>query len=289
MPGITSKAVVPCELRPEVKKRIEALAEHVRESARIALRPLSEAEADALLDGAVERLRGQRSASMGAKRAFIAGILDHLKASRLISSWTFAGNRDRHDYEVVIGDRTIVIESKGCLDGNNTNIFQRPANADEFYIWSLCQNSGADPRKNVWSGTHTRLGAEIISRKTPVDGLIVWDMLCGTTARPCPKLELAAGRGVNIDGKQIPPPCLYLFPRRIPDPRNNKTPPIWKTGELKFASAVHAAFGGKDDEVTSVGLKVKMKDASVFRTTTLSRAGIEIVSSKDTVIKRARS
>ena len=244
---------------------------------------------DALLYGAVERLRGQRSASMGAKREFIAGVLDHMLSAKLISKWTFAGNRDRHDYEVLIGDHTIVIESKGCLDGNNTNIFQRPANADEFYIWSLCQNSGADPRKNVWSGTHTRLGAEIIARKTPVDGLIVWDMLCGTKARPCPKLEAAPNRGTKIGGKKIPPPCLNLFPRRIPDPRNNRTPPVWKIAELKFASALHLAFGGRDDEITSVGLKVRMKDASVIRTTTLTRGGVEIMASKDTVLERARS
>lgn len=289
MPGITSKAVVPCELRPEVKKQIEALAEHVREAARAHLRPLSDAEADSLLDGAVERLRGQRSASMGAKRDFVAATLDHMLNEKLISKWTFAGNRDRHDYEILIGDHTIVIEAKGCLDGNNTNIFQRPANADEFYIWSLCQNSGADPRKNVWSGTHTRLGAEIIARKTPVDGLIVWDMLCGTKARPCPKLEAGPNRGTTIKGKRIPPPCLYLFPRRIPDPRNNRTPPVWKAEELKFASALQRAFGGRDDEVTSVGLRVRMKEASVVRTTTLTRGGAEIVASKDTVIKRARS
>ncbi len=289
MPGITSKAIVPCELRPEVKKRIEALAEHVVESARRELAPLGEAEADALLFGAVERLRGQRSASMGPKREFVAKALDHMLQAKLISKWTFAGNRDRHDYEVLIGDHTIVIEAKGCLDGNNTNIFQRPANADEFYIWSLCQNPGADPRKNVWSGTHTRLGAEMIARKTPVDGLIVWDMLCGTPARPCPKLEAAPSRATKLGDKKVPPPCLYLFPRKIPDPRNNRTPPVWKIGELKFASALQRAFGGRDDEVTSVALKVRMKDASVVRTTTLTRGGLEIIASKDTVIKRARS
>ena len=37
---------------------------------------------------------------------------------------------------------------KGCLDGENTNKFERPTEADEFITWSLCTNSGADPRRN---------------------------------------------------------------------------------------------------------------------------------------------
>jgi len=53
-------------------------------------------------------------------------------------------------------------------------------------------------RVNVGSGVHTRLGAEVISRGQRVDGLIVWDMLCGTAARPCPKLEVDETRGTAI-------------------------------------------------------------------------------------------
>ena len=38
--------------------------------------------------------------------------------------------------------RVSVVELKGCLDGNNTTIFERPANAQEFIIWSVCTNPG---------------------------------------------------------------------------------------------------------------------------------------------------
>jgi hypothetical protein len=127
---------------------------------------------------------------MTVKREFMRSILEHLQVGGHISRWTASGNADRHDYEVVMKDQTVVaIESKGCLDGNNTNIFVRPPNADEFYIWSLCQNAGADPRHNAWSGIHTRLSAEIMARGQRVDGLIIWDMICGTIGRPCPKTD----------------------------------------------------------------------------------------------------
>ncbi|MGH2137807.1 hypothetical protein, partial [Enterococcus faecalis] len=76
------------------------------------------------------------------------------------------------DYTVALNSgKTAVIELKGCLDGNNTNIFERPPHANEFIIWSVCTNPGADPRRNAWSGIHTRLSAEIISRQQRVDGL----------------------------------------------------------------------------------------------------------------------
>src|SRR5580658_3838329 len=78
---------------------------------------------------------------------------------------------------------------KGCLDGNNTTIYERPPHAQEFIIWSLCSNRGADPRHNAWSGIHTRLSADIIERAQQVDGVIIWDWVCGTIGRPCPKLR----------------------------------------------------------------------------------------------------
>ena len=65
--------------------------------------------------------------------------------------------------------------------------------------------------------------------------------------------------------------------------------PNTQTEELKFAAALQRAFGGREDEVTSVALKVRMRDASVVRTTTLTLNGLEIIASNDTVIKRARS
>jgi hypothetical protein len=241
-----------------------------------------------LFRSAVERLRGQQVASMAEKRDFIAGILDSLRDRGLIAEWKSSGAGDRHDYEMKLLDGTIVaIEAKGCLDGNNTNIFERPPHADEFLIWSLCQNTGADPRHNVWSGIHTRLSAEIIHRKQRVDGLIVWDMLCGTIGRPCPKLAGGDARATFVGGLRLPPPCLYLFPRSIPDPRNNSNPRCWELSEVKSLAMLHDAFHGDLEDVVEVHISADVEDATVRRVTRLVRNGTEIYKSEPAPILRA--
>jgi hypothetical protein len=241
-----------------------------------------------LLQSAIERLRGSQSASTDKKRSFIADILSFMKTRGAITDWQFSGSGERHDYEVRMpDDRLCVIEAKGCLDGNNTNIFERPSNADEFIIWSLCQNPGSDPRHNAWSGIHTRLSAEIIHRKQRVDGLIIWDMLCGK-GRACPKLVADASRVTRISDRDVPPPCIYLFPRTIPDPRNNPRPQCWRLEDVKFLSALSQAFKGESSDVVDVHIETRMNAASIERRTIYVREGTEFSSSRWTKIKRAR-
>ena len=107
--------------------------------------------------------------------------------------------------------RVAIIELKGCLDGNNTTIYERRPHAQEFIIWSLCTNPGADPRHNAWSGIHTRLSADIIERAQQVDGVVIWDMVCGTIGRPCPKVELDQSRITVVSHYELPPPCIYVL------------------------------------------------------------------------------
>lgn len=241
-----------------------------------------------LFKSAVERLRGQNAATMGVKKAFIANVLAVLQDQGRIVSWQFAGSNDRHDYEVQLpNNRICCIEAKGCLDGNNTNIFQRPANADEFVIWSLCQNPGADPRHNAWSGIHTRLSAEIVSRRERVDGLVIWDMLCGTAARPCPKVIADPVRITEVAGKNLPPPCIYLMPRSVPDARNNPTPRPWALSEVHFLNILAQAFPVPENEAISVEIAVRMNGADVQRLTRFKAGGALVHESKWANIRRA--
>lgn len=242
-----------------------------------------------MFHGAIERLRGQQSASMQQKRDFMASILDFLSTNGAISGWSFTGGADRFDYNIdTVDGKTVVIESKGCLDGNNTNIYQRPPNADEFYIWSLCQNAGSDPRKNAWSGLHTRLSAEIVHRGERVDGVIIWDMLCGTTARPCPKLQANRSRTTIIGTMRVPPPCVFLLPRSLPDPRNNPDPAPWALSDLSFASSLCSTFNSSEEETTQVHIGVRMQGVDVQRQTKYIRGVTEVASSKWTTIRRSR-
>lgn len=238
-----------------------------------------------LFRGAIERIRGQFSATMTAERAFAQTMLEYMKTQGTITKWVSTESHDRHDYLVHLPDgRQAAIEMKGCLDGNNTTIFERPANADELIIWSLCQNAAADPRHNVWSGIHVRLSAEMVSRNKHVDGLVVWDEICGTIGRRCPKI--AIGEGLAVGPYQVPPPCIYLFPRTVPHPRSNPSPRPHTLAEVGFLDALYRTFGGAPEDITSVSIGVAYEGTDIVRTTKLVRNNVVIAASSQSSINR---
>lgn len=277
--------MIPCGLSGESKDRIARLVRRL-ETARPQIEGVKISEQE--FWAAIERLRGTHAATMTDKRAFMDSVLHYLESFGRLHSWRFAGSGERHDYEVKLPDgRISVIETKGCLDGNNTNIFERPPQADEFIIWSLCQNAGADPDHNAWSGIHTRLSAEIIHRQQKVDGVVIWDWLCAA-ARPCPKVSDARERLTILGELNLPPPCVYLFPRTLPDPRNNPTPDCWKLTEIGLLHTLWQVFHGDDADVVEVFVEARMQQADVQRRTRFVRCGREFATSKWTSIKRAR-
>ncbi len=292
MPKLRDEPIIPCRLRLDVVQRVKEYSDALKAAAPgIGTHGMPEDEfwESGLFYSAVERLRGSRAASTSTKKGFVQEVLTLLKDHGRIAGWKSAETTDRHDFEVQVdADWVCIIEAKGCLDGNNTNIFERPPNANEFIIWSLCQNAAADPRKNVWSGVHTRLSAEIIHRKQVVDGLVVWDSVCGTLGRPCPKLQGKEDSGLILGRRRVPPPCIYLFPRTVPDPRNNPAPPARKLEDVKFLRALHEVFRGGGDDVTQVVLEAKMEAASICRKTTLVRDDKVVFASEFSPIKRAR-
>ncbi|MAB13094.1 hypothetical protein [Parvibaculum sp.] len=270
-------SVIPCEKNEELKKKIEDFAEVLRTEAHtLGDHGLEEQEFynSGLFRGAIERLRGQFSATMRPKREFVRNVLNYMQDQGYIKDWSSAGEANRHDYTVELNSgRTAVIELKGCLDGNNTNIFERPPHAHEFIIWSVCTNPSADPQHNVWSGIHVRLSAEIISRSQRVDGLLIWDMVCGTIGRPCPKLQENPGRITEVAENRLPPPCVYLLPATIPSPRNNPHPPAQALKNVEILAAFHSCFKGRDEELNYVDFKVAHDGADTVRTTTVKRNG----------------
>lgn len=286
------KAIIPCELSADTQRTIEEyVAAMQRDAPSIGSHGLSESEfwKSGIFRSAIEKIRGTQAATMEGKRSFIEAILDYLKAGKQVSDWSFSGSGERHDYEVRLRNGHLcVIEAKGCLDGNNTNIFQRPANADEFVIWSLCQNPGADPRKNAWSGIHTRLSAEIMHREQRVDGLVIWDMICGTKGRPCPKIADGKTTPSPVKSYMVPPPCIYLFPRTLPDPRNNPAPEVWHLKDVGFLSALGKAFGTKEKDAVRVHIEARMKGSDVERRTRYFRLSSNFYESNWTKLKRAR-
>jgi len=271
-------SVIPCEQNKGLRVQIEKFSEVLKtEAHKLGDHGLDEREFynSGLFRGAVERVRGQFSATMRSKREFVQHVLNHMEDGGFITAWDQTDDANRNDYRVsLVSGKTAVIDLKGCLDGNNTNIFERPSDADEFVIWSICTNLGADPRRNAWSGIHTRLSTEMIARNQRVDGLIVWDMMCGTIGRPCPKIitDVAPARLTEVGPFRTPPPCIYLFPADIPSeeaPRSTAQ----TVDAVELLRAFHSCFLGKADEINYVDFDISIHDNETVRKTTVRRGG----------------
>ena len=116
-----------------------------------------------------------------------------------------------------------------------------------------CRTPIKEPKRDCRSSC--RLGAKIVAEGARVDALIIWDMLCGTVARPCPKLVDPARATLLPSGLKVPPPCIYLFPRTKPDARNNPNPPAWRLEELPFIHALATTFRCKAEEIVQVRIQ----------------------------------
>lgn len=216
-------------------------------------------------------------------------MLNYIQDLALIADYEEAAGSARHDFLVSLPDGTkAAISAKGCLDGNNTNVFERPAGADEFVIWSICMSPGADPRRNAWSGLHTRLSAEIIIRQQQVDGVVIWDWRCGTVSRPCPKLPIdnPRSRTTEVGPWFLTPPCIYLMPRSLPTVHQSGEP-SWEIAEKPLLAALHTAFGGLDAELNRVEIDVRQTANDLQRRTTVRRGGMMVHQSEFTSIRRS--
>ena len=283
-------SVVPCRKNPDLNRKIEKFADVLKtEAHKLGNHGLSEHEFynSGLFRGAIERIRGQFAASMSEKRIFVRHVLSHMQDKGFITSFDSSGSQNRYDYTVEMPTgKIVVIELKGGLDGNNTNIFERPAHAEEFVVWSVSTNQGGDPQRNVWSGIHTRLSAEVVANSKRVDGLIVWDWVCGTLGRPCPKVLDEPSRNTVIAQYSLPPPCIYVFPATIPEPRNNPKPRAQSLQSVELLAAFHNCFGACNNETSFIDFEVSHVGAETVRKTIIRRAGSVVQQSKETAIKR---
>jgi hypothetical protein len=283
-------SVIPCQQNEELQRLIIDYSESLKvEAHNIGSHGLTEKEFydSGLFRGAIERIRGQYSATMSEKREFARHILNFMQDRAFITEWESSGDANRHDYAVHLPDgRIAVIELKGCLDGNNTTIYERPPHAREFIIWGLCTNPGSDPRHNAWSGIHTRLSADIIERGQQVDGVIIWDMVCGTIGRPCPKLAQDPERVTVVSHYRLPPPCIYVMPATIASPRNNPRPLAQPLNDVHILQAFQDCFGGRPEEVNYVDFEVEYRGADTMRRTRVRRGGVTVRESNLTSIRR---
>ena len=130
------------------------------------------------------------------------------------------------------------------------------------------------------------MSAEMIARDQQIDGVIIWDMVCSTVGRPCPKIASeAVPRLADVGPFRVPPPCIYMFPAKVPGGAVTKAvaQPI---ADVMILQAFHSCFQGSDDEINWVDFEVQMSGAEIWRKTTVTRAGIVQAESEMTPIQR---
>lgn len=283
-------SVIPCEQNAGLRDQIEKFAEVLKTKAHLlGDHGLDEREFynSGLFRGTIERIRGQYSATLRPKREFVQHVLNHMEDAKFIEGWDLTEAAERSDYWVRLPQgRNAVIALTGAMDGNNVTLFERPDTADEFIIWSIMTNAAGDPRRNAWSGIHTRLSAEMIARDQQIDGVIVWDMVCGTFGRPCPKIANEdEPRLTDVGPFRVPPPCIYMFPAIVPGSAVTKAV-AQQIGDVTLLQAFYACFRGSEDEVNYVDFEIQLVGAETLRMTTIRRGGIVQVELEMTPIRR---
>lgn len=276
---------VPCRhaIQTEAIDRLKDGLERLPDVAPDLLDSLAISPADypLILKAAVESLRGTSAATTGPKRDFIARTFDLGVARGVFTEWGFIGTDGRQDYRVVLpSGRVVAIEAKGCPDGNNMTIWDRPGWADEFVVWSLCPDSLVHPPGHgIWSGIGTRLIPKLAAEDAVVDAFVFWDFRCGSAMRPCPKrfgLEKVRHLLTDIPGQAdkddwMPPPCVYLMPAAPPKVRNNPEPRINTLTSCEFSAALLRLFGVPAEE-----MEAEVHEAGVRAESTPSGQQIQV-------------
>ena len=131
------------------------------------------------------------------------------------------------------------------------------------------------------------MSAEIVFNELQLDGVIIWDMVCGTIGHPCPKVGGDESRLTEVGPFMLPPPCSYVRPATVSSPRNYPHPPAQKLEGFELLTAFNDCFGGKDEEINFVGIEVEHKGSDTLRETTVRRNDKEQRVSDATAIRRS--
>lgn len=257
--------VSPKEVIERVSLLIDSLAE---ETALLNAHGLSPAEYKSALPLVIEAKRGSRSATNKRRRNFLLALLAEMKNRGLIDDLT----RPHYGADTVYrlnlhSGMQVAIIQKGCPDGAHSSLnWKRPEWADEAYLWWLCPSLASEPGEHVMKGINRLRKKFLAAESRFLDGVIFHNELCGTSKRPCPKMQ----RAVSIQSHAIPPPCIYI----LPDRQSNADEWNWSGNQERVFPTVLLSLFGIDEIHPYVGYVGFQNRGGVIRTTVASRYGI---------------
>ncbi|MFG2333384.1 hypothetical protein ACGFMM_27685 [Streptomyces sp. NPDC048604] len=196
------------------------------------------------------------SASTAERREFVQSVMGRLVADGLVGRVEEPVYGDDTVYRLAVPgmDHDVAVIQKGCPDGAHSSTrWTVPEWAGEAYLWWVCDNMGFQPGEHVSKGVNRLFQRFTDDRPDRLAGVIFHSSPCGGPGRVCPK----ADRSVTIDGRKVPPPCIYVFPDRDPSASEWN----WRGGqERRFPAVLLKAFGIPEDQmahfVGSIGYRM---------------------------------
>lgn len=224
---------------PHVMERvalaINSLAQHPEVLAQYGI---SAEEYSAALPPTIESIRGRQSADNTSSKAFLKRLLVHLVEEGHAASLEEPGYGKDTVYRLSVNNiGHVAIIQKGCPDGvHSSQTWATPDWADETYLWWLCSSPVMHPGEHIAKGVSRLRRKWTQEPESNLHGIIFHNELCGTSSRPCPKLDAA----IDLDGTRIPPPCIYTMPEPQAD---GETSWNWDgTRTAKFPAVLLKAF-----------------------------------------------
>lgn len=261
----------PDEVIDLVAEAVKAIA---RDDAFLQRHGLTAQDFELALPAAIQRIRGSAAAGNADRREFLTDLFKRMVVSGAISDFEKPEYGKDTVYRLQVnGVGSVAIIQKGCPDGAHSSVaWSAPEWAQETYLWWLCDSLQYEPGEHVAKGVN-RLRKRFFSDayNDSIDGIIFHNAMCGSPLRPCPKIT----RAIELGGRMIPPPCVWVMPERINLNHPNATNWNW-SGERsrRFPIALLSIFGIDEQEAPHfTGHIGFLKGGRGMRTTISSRYG----------------
>jgi hypothetical protein len=277
---LASETALPCnhpgappdEVIDLVAEAVKAIA---RDGAFLQRHGLTAQDFELALPAAIQRIRGSAAAGNADRRDFLTNLFTRMVVSGSICDFEIPEYGKDTVYRLhVNGIGSVAIIQKGCPDGAHSSVaWSTPKWAQETYLWWLCDSLQYEPGEHITKGIN-RLRKRFFSDgySDAIDGVIFHNAMCGSPLRPCPKMT----RAIEVEGRMVPPPCIWVMPERVRFNNSNETNWNWSGERARlFPTALLSTFGISAQEAPFyTGHIGFLKGGRGMRTTISSKYGV---------------